>query len=106
MHMTTVLCAKQFLLHTLHREKELKNLSKENGVIPRKYGNKGCLPPNSFSFENVRNIVDFITNYVTVFGLPQPAARRGRASTAPVYLPATEGTPQVVLSSAFFIESR
>ena len=33
----------------------------------------------------------FYTFHATVFGLPQPAARRGRASTAPVFLPASEG---------------
>ena len=30
----------------------------------------------------------FIKNYSTVFGLPQPAAARGRANQAPTYLPA------------------
>ena len=30
-------------------------------------------------------------NYATTFGLPQPAAKRGRAGEAPVYLPASEG---------------
>ena len=75
-------------------EKVLKNLQKhlkDNGIVPREHGNRGHLPSNAFSFETVRNIIDFIVNYATVFGLPQPAARRGRASVAPVYLPASEG---------------
>ena len=64
---------------------------KDNGIILREDGNKGRLPPNAFTFDTTKNIVDFITNYATVFGLPQQAARRGRASTPPVFLPASEG---------------
>lgn len=89
-----VVCKEGFLyLHSIG-EKVLKNLQKhlkENGVTQREHGNKGRLPPNAFSFETVQNIVDFIVNYATVFGLPQPAARRGRAGKAPIYLPASEG---------------
>ena len=72
-------------------EKVLKNLQKhlqEYGVIPREHGNMGRLPHNTFSFKTTR---DFIKNYATIFGLPQPAAQRGRAEIAPVYLPANQG---------------
>lgn len=75
-------------------EKVLKNLQKhlqEYGVIPREHGNKGHLPHNTFSFDTTRNMVDFIKNYGTIFGLPQPAALRGRAENAPIYLPASQG---------------
>ena len=86
-----VVCKEGFLyLHSIG-EKVLKNLQKhlkENGVTQREHGNKGRLPPNAFSFETVQ---DFIVNYATVFGLLQPAARRGRAGKAPIYLPASEG---------------
>lgn len=78
----------------MYWRKVLKNLHKhlkDNGIIPREHGNKGRLPPNAFTFDTTKNIVDFITNYATVFGLTQPAARRRRASTAPVFLPASEG---------------
>ena len=44
-----------------------------------------------FSFETVERMVTFITNYATVHDLPQPAARSGRAETAHIFLPATEG---------------
>ena len=74
--------------------KVLKNLHhhlKENGPIPRDHGNRGRLPPNAFSYETVRCMVNFTCNYAVVHRLPQPAARSGRAKTAPVYLPAIEG---------------
>lgn len=34
--------------------------------------------------------MEFIKNYALVFGLPMPAASRGRANTAPTYLPADQ----------------
>lgn len=49
------------------------------------------MPSNAFSFETTKNIVDFILNYARIFGLPQPAAGRGRAEVAPIYLSASEG---------------
>ena len=85
-----IVCKGAFCFLHCIGEKILKNLRKhlvDNGVTPREHGNKGRLPPNAFSFDTV----DFVTNYARVFGLPQPAARRGRASTAPIYLPASEG---------------
>ena len=74
--------------------KTLKNLQhhlKENGVAPRTHGNCGRLPPNDFSFQTVNHIISFISNYAVVHGLPQPAAKCGRADSAPTYLPAAEG---------------
>ena len=75
----------------LYCRKVIKNLHKhlkDNSIIPREHGNKGRLPPNGFTFDTTKNIVDFITNYATVFGLPQPAARRGCAL---IYKAITEG---------------
>ena len=75
-------------------EKALKNLQhhfKGNGITPRTHGNCGRLPHNAFSFNTVQKIVSFISNYALVHGLPQPAAQSGRAETAPIYLPTTEG---------------
>ena len=72
----------------------VKNLQvhlKENGPIPRVHGNKGRLPPNTFTFETTEYIVTFILNYAEVYGLPQPAAGRGRADVPPIYLSASEG---------------
>ncbi len=89
-----VVCKPAFcFLHAIS-EKILKNIQchlKENGPTPRVHGNKGRLPSNAFSYEMTKNIVDFIANYSQIFGLPQPAAGRGRAEVAPIYLPAREG---------------
>ena len=74
--------------------KALRNLQqhlKENGAVPREHGNCRRLPPNVFSFSIVNRIVSFTSNYATVNGLPQHAARSGREGTAPTFLPASEG---------------
>ena len=75
-------------------EKVLKNLQthlKENGPVPRVHGNKGHLPPNTFSFETVKFVVSFILNYAELCCLPQPAAGQDRAEILPIYLPAHDG---------------
>ena len=38
----------------------------------------------------MQNAVEFIKNYANIFGLPQPAVPRGRASQAPTYLPTSQ----------------
>ena len=89
-----VVCKSVFCFLHVIGEKVLKNIQshlKENGPTPRVHGNTGRLPPNSFSYETTKRIVDFIVNYATVFGLPQPAAGRGRAEVPPIYLSASEG---------------
>ena len=89
-----LVCKSAFcFLHTIG-EKAMKNIQKhlkDIGATPRDHGNKGQLPHNAFTFDTVQNIVGFITNYATIHDLPQPAARRGRAAAAPLYLPASEG---------------
>ena len=85
-----LVCKNAFCFIHVIGEKVLKNLQehlKPNGAVPRTHGNKGKLPHNAFSFETVNFIVQFIKNY----GLPQPAAQRGRGEVAPIYLPASEG---------------
>ena len=62
----------------------------EAGPYPREHGSKGKKAYNAYPFEVVSDAVEFIKNYSTVYGLPQPAAPRGRASQAPTYLPATQ----------------
>lgn len=59
---------------------------KENGVTSRQHGNTGRLPSNVFSYKTASHIVDFITNYATVHGLPQPAAHGGRAIYQRTYI--------------------
>ena len=66
------------------------------GSTSREHGNCGRLPKNAFNFETVQRMISFITNYATVHGQLQPAARSGRVETAHIYLPATEGyTPSI-----------
>ena len=40
--------------------------------------------------EVVSAAVEFIKNYSSMFGFPQPAAARGRANQAPTYLPTNQ----------------
>ena len=53
----------------------------ENGPVPQQHGSKGRKAYNSYPFDIVSKAVEFIKNYALVFGLPQPAASRGRAPT-------------------------
>ena len=84
-------CQKAFcFLHNLG-EFTLRALRKhviEAGPIPREHGSKGRKAYNAYPFEVVSSAIAFIKNYASVFGLPQPAAPRGRANQAPTYLPA------------------
>ena len=81
-------CQKAFcFIHNIG-EFALRSLRKhvsENGLIPREHAAKGRRTHNAYSFEVVSSAVDFIRNYSNVFGLPQPAASRGRANQAPTY---------------------
>lgn len=89
-----VVCKPVFCFMHAIGEKLLKNLQshlKSHGPIPRMHGNKGRLPANAFTFQTTEHIADFILNYAEIYGLPQPAAGRGRAESAPIYLPASEG---------------
>jgi hypothetical protein len=61
----------------------------KNGVVPRIHGNAGRSPHNSLKLENIKPAVDFILNYSDDYGLPQPAAPRGRDDDPPIYLPAS-----------------
>ena len=67
--------------------KALTKHIKEKGIQPRVHGNFGRKPPNAFSHDAVKDAVQYLINYAAEEGLPQPAAPRGRAETAPIYLP-------------------
>ena len=60
----------------------------KNGKVPRVHGNKGRRPHNTFKFEEIKYCVTYIVNYANEYGLPQPAAPRGRDGDPPIYLPA------------------
>lgn len=73
--------------------KHLKNLRKhllDNGPVPRQHGLVGHTPQNTYPYEVTYDAVHFIRNYAELFGIPQPAARRGRADNPPIYLPASQ----------------
>jgi len=72
----------EFALHALRKHVN------EAGPVPREHGSKGRKAYNAYPFEVVSTAVAFIKNYASVFGLPRPAAPRGRANQAPTYLPA------------------
>ena len=86
-------CKNAFIfLHDIG-EKQLKNMVKHlkvNGLVPPVHGNTGKLPSTTYPFEVVQDVLQFINNYADVHGLPQPAARHGRADTPPIYLPASQ----------------
>ena len=73
--------------------KQLNNLLKHlqnNGPISREHGLTGRMPATTYPFEVVSDGVHFIRNYAEVYGIPQPAARSGRAKNPPIYLPASQ----------------
>ena len=86
-------CLENFLFSHALGDRVLRNIQehmKQNGCVPRQHGNVGRLPANTIPFEATQQAVRFIHNFALVHGLPQPAAPRGRADTAPTYLPASE----------------
>ena len=86
-------CRENFLFAHALGDRVLRNIQehmKQNGCVPRQHGNVGRLPANTIPFEATQQAVRFIHNFALVHGLPQPAAPRGRADTAPTYLPASE----------------
>ena len=60
----------------------------EAGPYPREHRSKGRKAYNAYPYAVVRDAVEFVNNYSAIYGLPQPAALRGRANQAPTYLPA------------------
>ena len=85
-------CRDGFLfLHNLG-SKQLKNLQhhlKLNGPVPREHGLLGHVPATTYPFDIVSDAAQFIKNFAEINGIPQPAARSGRAKNPPVYLPAS-----------------
>ena len=60
-----------------------------NGKVPRIHRNKGRAPHHALKYKEIKYCVEFIVNYSDQYGIPQPAAPRGRDGVAPVYLPAS-----------------
>ena len=61
----------------------------ENGLVPRQHGNTGRRPHNSLIFNDVKQVVHFLTRHAEIYGIPHPAPLRGRDEMPPVFLPAS-----------------
>lgn len=88
-----LVCQKAFCFLHCIGEFTLRKLRKhilEFGPVPREHGSKGRKAYNAYPYDVVSKAITFIKNYASVFGLPQPAALRGRANQAPTYLPANQ----------------
>lgn len=82
-------CKKMFLMAFDIGRGTLANLLEhvaKHGVVPRRHGNMGRKPAHALGFEDVKRAVHFIVNYADEFGMPQPAAPRGRDNIPPIYL--------------------
>ena len=55
--------------------------------MPVPHGNVGVKPWHAVTAEEVTKVRDFILNYASINGLPQPSAPRGHNVAAPTYLP-------------------
>ena len=56
-------------------------------VVPVPHGNVGVKPWHAVTAEEVTKVRDFILNYASINGLPQPSAPRGHNVAAPTHLP-------------------
>ena len=86
-----IVCKDGFLFLYDLGTKQLENLQqhlKANGPVPREHGLTGHVPATTYPFKVVNDAAHFIRNYAEVYGIPQPAARSGRANNPPIYLPA------------------
>lgn len=83
-------CKRFFMVAFDIGKRALENLLKhfsECGAVPRTHGNTGKKPSKSLQFEEIKFAVQYVVNHAEEFGLPQPAAPRGRDDTPPIYLP-------------------
>ena len=80
-------------IDTKQLKKQLKNLQKhlqQHGPVPHQHGLTGHVPATTYPYNVVSDAVHFIRNYAVINGIPQPAARSGRAQNPPIYLPASQ----------------
>jgi hypothetical protein len=67
----------------------LQKTVEQQETMPPRHKLAGKLPPNALSADTRMQVVNFIKSYASDHGMPQPAARSGRAKKAPTYLPAS-----------------
>ena len=83
-------CKKAFMLAFDIGKHALQNIISHmntHGITPRKHGNSGKKPSHSLKYDDIKSAVRFISNFADEFGLPQPAAPRGRDDIPPIYIP-------------------
>ncbi|XP_033764064.1 uncharacterized protein LOC117345170 [Pecten maximus] len=91
--MNSPVCKDCFLFVNNIGDKLLKNIRKhlyKEGAVPRVHGNTNRTPKHAVNYNDAQQVVKFITRFADQFGLPQPAAPRGRDDIPPVYLPGKE----------------
>ena len=89
-YLDTKICKKTFMLIYDIGKHSLQNIVshlKAHGTIPRTHGNSGRKPKHSLKFDDIKAAIQFVVNYSEQFGIPQPAAPRGRDNDPPIYLP-------------------
>ena len=72
-----------------HVLRALQQAAEERLVEVPKHGAVGKKSNKAYEQEIILDVSQFITSYASRWGMPQPAAPRGRAKAAPTYLPAT-----------------
>ena len=73
-----------------HVLKSLQQAAERGEVTPTAHGLAGIAPPHlSVNPDEEDDIVLFVQTFANIYGLPQPAAERGRPEDPPVYLPAS-----------------
>ena len=94
-----VVCKTVYMdMHSLskHTIASLQKQVKEGNVVPVEHKSKGVARPGrAYPKETVDRAINFISGIASTYGLPQPAAARGRAHTAPIFLPASKNKKAV-----------
>lgn len=70
--------------------RRLQHLASKTLCSTSAHGRTGGQAWNTCSAETKSRVSEFIKNYSSVHGLPMPAAPRGRANDAPIFLPASD----------------
>lgn len=82
-------CRKMFMLAFAIGKHSLQNIMthvSQHGAVPRSHGNTNRTPVHALTFDDTKAVVQYISNFADEFGMPQPAAPRGRDNTPPIYL--------------------
>lgn len=78
-----------------HVYRKLREVAEQSDAELPLHGGTGRDAHHALQPDVIEHVVAFIKNTASVHGLPQPAAPRGRARTAPIYMPATHRKKRV-----------